>query len=154
MPLKHPAAINLCHWCKCPSTPGAIQLTCPQGSRAVLEFGKVSFRPFFVPPVGMPNEHVTCIQAGLLLFVLNSMRISEITNDEIIHLIGADPAIAAGPFKSQEEKNDALRRMSEENESAVADFRGLQVRCVFVYFHTLSLNAGSSGGCFARSSTI
>ena len=80
------------------------------------------------------------------------MRISEITDDEIIHLIGADPAMATG--KNHEEKQAALQRMSEENESAVADFRGLQVRCVFVRFHTLSLIAGSSGGCFARSGTI
>ena len=82
------------------------------------------------------------------------MGISEITDDEIVHLIGADPTMATGHFKNIEEKHAALQRMSEENESAVADFRGLQVRCVFVCFHTLSLIADSSGGCLARSGTI
>ncbi len=59
-------------------------------------------------------------------FVLNSMRITEISNEEIVSLIGADPAIAAAS-KNAEEKQQALQQMTEENESVIAEFRSLQV---------------------------
>jgi hypothetical protein len=56
------------------------------------------------------------------------MGITEISDVEIVKLIGADPAIAAAA-KNGEEKQQAQQQMAEENESVVAEFRSLQVCC-------------------------
>lgn len=55
----------------------------------------------------------------MLHFALNSMGIVDISDEEIVNLIGCDPA-----GKNKEDK----QRIAEENEGAVAEFRAMQVR--------------------------
>jgi hypothetical protein len=58
------------------------------------------------------------------------MRITEISDEEICSLIGADPALGIFPANtSSEEKQQILRQIADENEAVVAEFRSLQVRC-------------------------
>jgi hypothetical protein len=83
---------------------------------------------------------VTCLQVGLLHFVLSSMRITDISDEEICSLIGADPALGVFPANtSSEEKQQILRQMADENEAVVAEFRSLQVRCVSYALTLLTL---------------
>jgi hypothetical protein len=76
------------------------------------------------------------------------MRITDISDEEICSLIGADPALGVFPANtSSEEKQQILRQMADENEAVVAEFRSLQVRCVS-YAHTpyVAHMPGISGG--------
>jgi hypothetical protein len=76
-------------------------------------------------------------QVGLLHFVLSSMGITEISDEEIASLIGSDPGIAHG--RSGQDKHDAQQQINEDNEGVVAEFRSLQVQalklCMFHAMH-------------------
>jgi hypothetical protein len=71
---------------------------------------------------------LTFFQVGLLHFVLSSMGITEISDEEIASLIGSDPGMAHAQ-RSGQDKLEAQQQINEENEGVVAEFRSLQVRC-------------------------
>jgi hypothetical protein len=60
------------------------------------------------------------------------MRITDITDEEIINLIGADPAAASG--KAGQDRELVRQQMAEENESVIAEFRNLQACILLPYF--------------------
>jgi hypothetical protein len=83
--------------------------------------------------------HSHFFQVGLLHFVLSSMGITEISDEEIASLIGSDPGIAHG--RSGQDKLDAQQQINDENEGVVAEFRSLQVRCSYVSCDISTLRA-------------
>ena len=122
-------------------------LICVQGPRALLEFGKV-FRFFLLNC--FPATCDMLLQVGLLHFVLSSMRITDISDDEITSLIGADPALGVFPANTSiEDKQQILRQMADENEAVVSEFRSLQVLCVAHarVLHMLLMSRITGGRC-------
>ena len=71
---------------------------------------------------------VTLIQAGLLHFVLSKMQITEISDEEVVNLIGGDPSVALS--LNGDAKQAALVELNDANDAILSEFRSMQASCV------------------------
>jgi hypothetical protein len=89
-------------------------------SKVIVSFSKEDHSHIF--------SFVTLIQAGLLHFVLSKMQITEISDEEVVNLIGGDPSVALS--LNGDAKQAALVELNDANDAILSEFRSMQASCV------------------------